>query len=456
MGIRASGRHSPTILLWCVALGVVVAGCGGKNYSNNGAQNKPITTAFIRVTNTIPDSPILLAGVDGTTLTRVAYGQATGLQQVPSGKYSLDVQYLNADGTAVGLINKEQLRLTVDDQDTVYLLGTFDAPHTKLVENPAPTIAAGSAEVQVMQASQAAGSIDVYLTDAAADLATATKLASASYEDITPLATVASGGNYRVRVTTPGTTTVLYDSGPFTIADQSRITLVVVDYFGPGGNGFRVLDQDSQAAVLFPAEALPSALAVANMISDQPSVDVYLGAVGGTPAFSGVAYGTIAAVQQVAGGTQTFTLTVAGDPATVLGSSTATLTPGETRTLVATRGISGAATRTTVDTTRPIKGQGQIAVVNAAPSALAVDTYFLTGSQTLDTAAALIVNQPVLSFAGAVRAPGSYDVVFTQNAVKTALAGPSTFDVVDGGIYSIYLIDAPGGGAPYQIVFGTD
>ena len=458
MGKRASHRRGSALL--CVAFAVVVTGCGGKNYSNNGAQNQPITTAFLRVTNTISDSPILLAGLDGTTLTRVSYGQATALQQVPSGKYALDVQYIDTNGNAVAVLNKEVLDLAVDDQDTVYLLGDLASLHTKLVENPAPSIAAGSAEVQVLQASARAQLIDVYLTDPAG---TTTKLATVDFEDVSPLAMVTSGGTYRLTVTASNDATVLYDSGPFTIDDQSRVTFVVVDYFGPGGNGFRVLEQDSQVARLFPAEVLPAAFRVANMItstvpSTPTSVDVYLenAAQTQTWTFAAVGYGEISPTppQDVTAGPMTYTVTPAGDASTVLATGAVVLTAGEQRTLVATRsGPSTVATRTTVDATRPISGQGQIGVVNAAPSALAVDTYLLTAGATLDASAAVIVSQPVLAFASAVRAPGvSYDVTFTATGVKTAIAGPSTLDVVDGGIYSIYLIDAAGGGAPYQIV----
>jgi hypothetical protein len=453
---RASDRRGTATLWSCIALAVAVSGCGGKNYSNNGAQNQPITTAFLRVTNTISDSPILLAGLDGTTLTRVSYGQATALQQVPSGKYALDVQYIDTNGNAVAVINKETLDLTVDDQDTVYLLGTLGTLRTKLVENPAPSIAAGNAEVQVVQASARAGSIDLYLTDPTADLATATKLTTVAFEEASPLSTVSSSGSYRLRVTAAGGMTVLYDSGTFTIDDQSRVTFVVVDYFGPGGNGFRVLDQDSQVARLFPAEALPAALRVANMVADQPSVDVYLGPVGGTPAFAGVPYGTVAPLQQISAGALTYSVTVAGDATMVLATGSVTLTAGEQRTLVATRGLSDVATRASVDATRPISGQGQIGIINAAPSAAAVDAYLLPPGTTVDTVAATIVDQPVLSFASAVRAPGAVDTVFTQTGVKTPIAGPTTVDVTDGGIYAVYVFDAAGGGAPYQILVGSN
>jgi len=256
--------------------------------------------------------------------------------------------------------------------------------------------------------------------------------------------------------------TVLYDSGTFTIDDRSRVTFVVVDYFGRGGNGFRVLLQDSQVARLFPAEALPASFRVANMVANQqpPSVDVYLTPAGGPPvAFAGVPYGTITTPpQDVAAGPATYTVTVAGDASTVLATGAVTLTAGEQRTLVATRSLSGAAARTTVDATRPISGQGQIAVVNAAPSAGEVDTYFLTGGATVDASSALIVDQPVLAFASAVRAPDTtYDMAFTATGDKTIIAELNPpLDVVDGGISTVFLFDAPGGGPPYQTVLGSN
>src|SRR5262249_39142250 len=107
--------------------------------------------------------------------------------------------------------------------------------------------------------------------------------------------------------------------------------------------------------------------------------------------------------------------------------------------------------------TRPIAGQGQLAIVHAAPSIGATDAFLIAAGATLDNSVALIVNQPPLSLASAVRPAGSIDVVFTPTATKTpTIAGPSTLDVVDGGIYSVYLIDAAGGGGPQQIVFGSD
>ena len=66
---------------------------------------------------------------------------------------------------------------------------------------------------------------------------------------------------------------------------------------------------------------------------------------------------------------------------------------------------------------------------------------------------ASVVNQPVLTFAGAVKAPSTiaYDVAFTATTTTIPIAGPDSLVIADGGIYSIYAIDAAGGGGPYQI-----
>jgi hypothetical protein len=441
--------------LLLVLAGTLLVGCGGTSYKGNGGINKPISTGYLRLVNTLPDSPTLLVGVDGQTLTRVSFAQATGLQQVAVGKYAIDVQYLDPKGNTVKAIDKERLDITTDVQATLFLVGTLGQPHTHKIENDAAAPAAGSAQVQVIQTVSGQPSLDVYLTDAAADLATAPKLATVAYDESTPLTTVPSGANYRLRVTAAGSSSVLYDSGAFTLVDTSRVTFAVVNYFGPGGAGFRVVQLNSQNASVFPNEVLPGAFRIANMIADVAAVDLYIGPVTGTPAFGGVAFGTVAPLQEFPAGTLDCTLTVAGNPLSVLYSGPVALNSGETRTLVPIRSAGSVSARATVDTTRPVTGESQFEVINAT-TAGALDTYLLGPGETLANATAAIVNQPVLAFAGAVKAPDTYGVTFTTTATKTPIAGPSSLATVDGGIYSVIVFDAAGGGSPYQIVFSSN
>ena len=62
----------------------------------------------------------------------------------------------------------------------------------------------------------------------------------------------------------------------------------------------------------------------------------------------------------------------------------------------------------------------------------------------------------LLAFAGAVQVPGTFDIAFTATSTKTPIvAGPAPLVIVERGIYSVYAIDAAGGGA-HQIVFSTN
>ncbi len=447
-----SNRACVLRCLWAVCASVLLASCGGSGYDGNGTgTNKPITTGFLRLVNTLPDSPTLLAGLDGATLTSVSFGQATALQQLVTGKYAINVQYVDPDAKTVTLIGKEQVTVNTSEQATVFIVGTLSDRHTNTVLNPVPNIAAGNAEVQVMQTVQNQ-SLDVYLTDAAADIATSPKLATVAFDQVSDLTTVPSGTNYRLRVTEAGGTTVLYDSGVFPISDLTRSIFVVINYYGPGGSGFRVVQLSNQGSTNFPNEVLPVAFRVANMIPDLPSADLYIGPATGTPAFAGVTFGTVAAAQQFAPGTLNCTLTAAGDPATVLFTGSVIVTAGETRTLVLTKAGGVVVSRTSVDNTRPISSEGQLHIINAAPSSAQPDMFLIAAGGSLAGATAKVVNQPLLSIASAVASAGNYDVAFTATASTTAIAGPVPLTIENGGIYTVYAIDAAGGGPPYQIV----
>ncbi len=153
------------------------------------------------------------------------------------------------------------------------------------------------------------------------------------------------------------------------------------------------------------------------MIPDLPLADLYIGPVAGTPTFAGVPYGTVATAQQFAPGTLDCTLTVAGDPTTVLFTGSVIVTAGETRTLVLTKAAGAVVSRTSVDNTRPISSEGQLQIINAAPSSTQPDMFLIAAGGTLAGATAKIVNQPLLSIAGAISAAGNYDVAFTATAI---------------------------------------
>jgi len=446
-----SARRDLTIGACCLLL----ASCGG---SSGGGNNAPVTdTGLIRIVNSVPDSPTLNAGVTAATLTRVSFAQSTKLTQLFVGSYSLNVQYIDSAGSVVNVITNEPLKLDADIEVSVFVIGDLATAHSQLIVNPVPVIAAGKAEFQVMQASANAGTVDVYLTNAAAPLAGATPLHlafEAASDLLTIDATIDASTKYRLRVTTAGTPTVLYDSGPFAIASESRPMFVLEDYFGPGGQGVRAVQLTNEAATTFPAEVLPGAIRIANMIAD-PAVDVY---VAGIKTFPGVAFDAITARQEFTAGALDVTVTNAGDASTVLLTGTVTLGSGESRTLVLSRSGVGVAGRFSLDNTRPISGATQLQVVQAAPSTGNIDVYLLTGGKTTADVSPTFVNLPLQSITSGAPAPETYDIAVTPTGVKTVAAETLGREMQACGIYSVYVSDAavPGGGSPPQIVLGDD
>ncbi len=430
---------------------LLLSACGG----SSGGNNFITTSGFVRVVNSIPDSPTLDTGITSSAFGRVSFGQSTQLVQLFTGGYNVTVQYLDATGTVVHPVPDQPLALQIEEQATLYVLGELDTARAKWVINPVAVLNAGEAQVQFVHTALGVGTVDIYLTDSAAPLAGATPV-TLSFEAASDLLDIASASDYRLRVTAPGSATVLYDSGTFSIASMGRATFVLVDYFGPAGNGFRAVQLTNLAAATFPQEALPGALRIANMIANEPSIDVTIGPTGGPPTYSGVTFDGITATQQFASGNLNVTATRAGSPATVLFTGALILSPGETRTLLLSRTGTTVSARSSLDTVRPISVQPQLQLLQASPASGDVDVYFLSAGETVDGVIPDLVNVPPSSTTSLLPVAGTYDVVVTSAGSKTVAAGPVTVTVENDGIYSIYFSDATGGGTPLQIVLGDD
>ncbi|QOT82168.1 DUF4397 domain-containing protein [Cupriavidus basilensis] len=117
------------------------------------------------------------------------------------------------------------------------------------------------APVRSLNASFNAQNVDIYLTVPAADLAAATPtFAAVAYKSAVPASGSDSinlnGGTYRLRITTAGTKTVIFDSGALTLANNADwlITTIPVDGIGATvPNKIKVLvargDDESQAGL---------------------------------------------------------------------------------------------------------------------------------------------------------------------------------------------------------------
>jgi len=454
-----------------LALGLL-GGCNG------GAEQKVIAgdpvprQGSVRIVNAVPDAPRITGVLSGINLGAHDFAQASELGKFLVGIYNLRVLYATPDGDFIDVAPAERVELTQEKEFSFFVTGSWAAPTLVRVDNVeidfgvdfTKTDHLEKADVQVVHASADAGPVDVYLTESGADLGTETPLASIAYGNAGALETVTPQSNYQLRVTTAGTTDVLYDSGEFAIEGFTRQMFLIRDYFGPGGYDFTVSRVVPLGIVGFPNDTRENELMFANYIADAPSVDVYFGDTATPPVydpdpvFAGVAFGerTLRSLQNP--GPRSVKVTLAGTSTVVL-EDTTTVVPGAYQTLFAGGLDAGDTTDlvSAVDDIRTVATEARVRVDHASRAAGTVDVFILPpGQPTGDTAPtfdAFPVNARGVDFL----LPGSYDVTIVRNSNPAiTVAGPERISVDIGGLYTLALTDSPGGGEPVLLLRQDD
>jgi hypothetical protein len=184
---------------------------------------------YVRVVHASPDAPNVDVLVDdAVALTNVSYRNASAYLTVPPGERRLRVR---AAGTTTTVIDATA---NIADRAAITVLATGRvatiAPLVTVDTLTDP--AAGNVKIRVIHAAPAAGNVDVYATDGAADINTATPvLTNVPFRGVSGFLEVPAGV-YRLRVTPAGTKTVAIDATVVLTAGQLR-TVVATD--APGG-----------------------------------------------------------------------------------------------------------------------------------------------------------------------------------------------------------------------------
>lgn len=191
----------------------------------------PEPTAQLRVVHASPDAPNVDVLVDAATpLTNVPFRAFSPFLDVEAGERRIRVR---AAGTATTVIDAN-VDLAADQPYTVIATGLVAGIQPLVLEDDLTAPAAGQVKVRVVHAAPAAAGVDVYVTAPGADLATATPvLTNVPFRGFSGYLTIPAG-EYQIRVTGTGTTTVAIDATVTFTAGQIR-TIVATD--APGGGG---------------------------------------------------------------------------------------------------------------------------------------------------------------------------------------------------------------------------
>jgi len=416
-----------------------------------------VASPTVRFIHGVPDAPDvdILSG-DTLLAFELDYRQATPDRTVAAGTVSIRVDANLPDGelTVIGPVN---VALEVETKYAVIAIGEVDPagePIAPLViANPNTPVSAGNARVEVVHAAPNAPAVDIYVTTPGAPLAGATPIAGGS----TPFAAVSGqievpASDYQIRVTLPGSTTPVFDSGTVSLPEGADLLIAAMDNTGPGAAPIllHVSSRDSEFEIL--DVDTPAEVRVVHAVPDAPAVDIFVNdpTAAGAPAIAALDYAQAApgtdVYAELPGGTTNVLVTAAGNagviaiPATDLELSAGQqYTVYATGTLAATGSSGGIEPYITMDDDRPVATEAKVRILHLSPSAGPVDIYVLPPTATPDLANATPAFTDVnfRQETGYVALPGgSYTVAVAAAGTTNVAIGPVTVDVIAGGVYT--------------------
>ena len=443
---KHSGAQQRKLLTLLMCL--IVAACGG-----NGSTSVADVGGF-RVVHAVSDSPEISFFIEGSSLGTLGYGQVSGFLTLADGNFDVDAVFNTIDGETTFLLDDERVGVQTLEQTTLVLAGTVAAPVAFEIEQENPDIATDAAEFQLIHTA-GVGALDLYVTTPGAPL---------GMPQATVAANSASGlvatdaGSRQVRLTAEGSSTVLFDSGPFTLPGGQRLLLHARPYFGPGAATVDLALIDGGITSSFPEADLPAAVRIANAIGDLPAADVLIESGGETTTLPSLPANSFSAEFAVVPGTVDISVTMETDPGTLFVADSSVVFGGEQRTFIAAGNFGSNTTtgRLAVDPQRPLSTAAQINFLHGSASVGEVDIYVLSGDEAVTGSAATIPALPLLANSNLTVLGGTYRVAITRPNETTELTESVSITVANNVLYSILLTDADGGGEPLQIIQGPN
>ncbi|MCZ6888895.1 MAG: hypothetical protein O7H39_10410, partial [Gammaproteobacteria bacterium] len=277
---------------WILALVASMAACGSKKEVDPAG----FAGGLVGAINATSDSPALnFRGNNqlqrSTYDSTLPFGTGSGLVAKGVGDVLLSVAYARPGAEGVFLIEDFEFLLGLDDEWTFISTGSIAVPQLIAIRNDPIVVTELVAEVQFVNASSNLPTAEFHLTDI--DDALGVPDATVAAGQYTDLLTVGFFADARLRVREPGSDVVLWDSGRFIVPTGTRTQFILIDYFGPSGNGVRVLGAGAGAVSPFGNEDLPSQVRVVNFIDDVAAIDIYFGDVSGAPDYAAASFAEV-------------------------------------------------------------------------------------------------------------------------------------------------------------------
>ncbi|GAA5215298.1 DUF4397 domain-containing protein [Corallincola platygyrae] len=421
---------------------------------------------LVRVLHASPDAPDVNVLVDGeVALPGVDYKVASGLIELPAGTHTVQIDALDPDGEVLATVLPEtELNLmagyTYNISATGYAaelgMDSTTAFGPNIVATETRALAGDKVRVMIQHGAPNAPQVDIYVTAPDADLSAADPLTTLAFNEYTMSPVVVPAGDYQVRITPAGDSTVVYNSGTLSLAGGSDLFISAVENTGAGDKLVAlavmdgVADENGNDAAIVYDTATGSDVQVIHTVAAAPLVDVYVN--------DGLAIDDFAFMATTGGyvgldaGMTTLDVTAsdAVDNSSPVITADVDLMASYSYSVLAIGDGSDTkplALWPLVDMPRSIATEAMIRFAHAATGAPLVDIY-LSADATLDSGDAMLVEDLDYNETASlsVTAATSGYVFVAVADTLTAAIGPIMIQADLGGVYTVVAIDDGMGG----------
>ncbi len=429
-------------LFFCLAA-ILLTACGGSDDSEDAPQTPQ---ARLRVIHAAVDAPPVTfsLGEEVGEVSGIDYAKGSGLARLDADTYT-GVFVSELPTGEADLTSAQELVFAEDVQYEVVLLGHYDSLETLVYQVPVDFDSSQS-RIRIAHLGQALPSVEVHLSEANDPIGASVVVDALDYKETTST-TLVDAGTYRVRVTLPGSTDVIYDSGELNLGAGSDLFMGIME------NAWTVNAADAQSplvlsifsgsgqSVIFDKDRA-AYVRTFNISPDAGALDVFIDEDFANPIAQNLAFGQYTDSHSTIAKTEVDLLVSQTGNTTARVDQIVDFTGGGSYTMFLTGMLADIVPSFLRDTPRSIASQAGYRVVNMLTDDAELDVYVVA------VGASIAEETPIIDeFASPVytnyysSAAGDFELVVTETDSKTPFMAriPLTFAL--GENYTISLHD---------------
>ncbi|HEY9041697.1 MAG TPA: DUF4397 domain-containing protein [Rheinheimera sp.] len=417
-----------------------------------------VADATVQVVHAVIDAPdVNILANNNAAITNLAFAQASEVLALPPATYSIAAEALLPGDDPATVIGPVDLSLEEAKRYTVFAVGKVvdDSLDALVVPGTTADVSSGKIRLQVVHAAAGAPEVEVHVTAPDAELGS--PLATLMFKDFTDYVEV-DPAQYQVRITLPGTNTVVFDSGALDLTTAGTdLVVAAIDsqYSGESPVSLLAIAQDGSEMAILDADATASVRVVHN-VSDAPAVDVIVN--DAITLVDALAFPDFTPYVAVAPDTYNVKVAADADNSVVVINADLMLDAGAYYSVLAVGALGENSIEPLVlsDMPRRIATEAQVRIVHGSTLAGNVDIY-VTATEDISAATPAFADVPFKAETGYVSlAAGDYVVTVTPAGSKTAAIGPVALTLEANSIYTAIARDGVGLTADVGLILMDD